>query len=74
VDAEAKTGRDTSKWKGLISRNFAEPSDGLEPSTPPTMEGIKNPRSQPETSCNKQQRAAPSSSQLLRTTYAHRVF
>jgi integrase len=34
VDAEATTGRDGSKRKGLISRNFAEPSDGLEPSTP----------------------------------------
>src|SRR5439155_9794498 len=34
VDVEAKTGRDASKRKGLISRSFAEPSDGLEPSTP----------------------------------------
>jgi integrase len=34
VDVEAKTARDGATRKGLISRNFAEPSDGLEPSTP----------------------------------------
>jgi hypothetical protein len=34
VDVEDKPGRDGSRRKELISRNFAEPSDGLEPSTP----------------------------------------
>jgi site-specific recombinase XerC len=34
VDVEAATARDKRTRKGLISRNFAEPSDGLEPSTP----------------------------------------
>jgi integrase len=34
VDVEAATYRGEGKRKGLISRNFAEPSDGLEPSTP----------------------------------------
>ena len=34
VDIEVKPGLDGSSPKGLISRNFAEPSDGLEPSTP----------------------------------------
>ena len=37
-------------------------------------QGIENPLAQAETSCKKPQRAAPSSSQLLRTTYTHRVF
>src|SRR6266511_5502038 len=37
VDVEAKTGRDGDERKGLISRNFSEPSDGLEPSTPPEV-------------------------------------
>jgi hypothetical protein len=34
VDVEATTGRGRVTRKGLISRNFAKPSDGLEPSTP----------------------------------------
>ena len=34
VDVEAKKRRDGSRRKGLISRNFSKPSDGLEPSTP----------------------------------------
>ena len=34
VDVKAEKGRDRAQQKGLISRNFAEPSDGLEPSTP----------------------------------------
>ena len=32
--AETQDSRLTGKQKELISRNFAEPSDGLEPSTP----------------------------------------
>jgi hypothetical protein len=35
VDAEMQNRRLTRKQKELISRNFAKPSDGLEPSTPP---------------------------------------
>jgi hypothetical protein len=34
VDAEMRTRRLPGKQKELISRNFAKPSDGLEPSTP----------------------------------------
>jgi len=34
VDVEAQNGRQSGQQKELISRNFAEPSDGLEPSTP----------------------------------------
>jgi hypothetical protein len=34
VDVEAQNRRLSRKQKKLISRNFAEPSDGLEPSTP----------------------------------------
>jgi hypothetical protein len=34
VDTEATTTRGPDSQKRLISRNFAEPSDGLEPSTP----------------------------------------
>src|SRR6266511_2614653 len=34
VDTEARTRRQQSWQKELISRNFGEPSDGLEPSTP----------------------------------------
>jgi hypothetical protein len=35
VDAEMQNRRLTRKQKELISRNFAKPSHGLEPSTPP---------------------------------------
>src|SRR5262249_40419692 len=34
TSASARADSDGSKGKGLISGNFAEPSDGLEPSTP----------------------------------------
>ena len=34
VDVEAENGRQSGQQKELISRNFAKPSDGLEPSTP----------------------------------------
>ena len=34
VDVEVRNRRDQRCQKGLISRNFSKPSDGLEPSTP----------------------------------------
>ena len=47
VDTEARTRREQSCQKELISRNFAEPSDGLEPSTPSLPCAPIGNRSQP---------------------------
>jgi len=39
VDVETQNRRQSEQQKELISRNFAKPSDGLEPSTPSLPSG-----------------------------------
>jgi hypothetical protein len=43
VDVKAGTSRDQPRQKGVITRNFGEPSDGLEPSIPslPSFGGLR---------------------------------